>query len=76
MNSQTAMRFKTIGYGGKLVAHGLRSIVSSALNEEGFNSDVIEEALAYSDKNEVCRVHNRSTYLIKRRELIKWWELK
>lgn len=54
INSQTAnAALKRIGYGGKLVAHGLRSIASTALNEAGFNSDVIEAALAHSDKNEV-----------------------
>lgn len=51
MNSQTAnAALKRIGYGGKLVAHGLRSIASTALNEEGFNADVIEAALAHTDK--------------------------
>ncbi|MEM6161912.1 integrase domain-containing protein [Erwinia sp. P6884] len=76
MNSQTAnAALKRIGYGGKLVAHGLRSIASTALNEAGFNSDVIEAALAHSDKNEVRRAYNRSTYLIKRIELMEWWGL-
>ncbi|WP_312464123.1 integrase domain-containing protein [Pantoea endophytica] len=74
MNSQTAnAALKRIGYGGKLVAHGLRSIASTALNENGFNADVIEAALAHSDKNEVRRAYNRSTYLEKRRELMNWW---
>lgn len=74
MNSQTAnAALKRIGYGGKLVAHGLRSIASTVLNEAGFNPDVIEAALANSDKNEVRRAYNRSTYLKKRRELMNWW---
>ncbi|MGO3013191.1 MAG: integrase domain-containing protein [Hafnia alvei] len=74
MNSQTAnAALKRIGYGGKLVAHGLRSIASTALNEQGFNADVIEAALAHSDKNEVRRAYNRSTYLNKRIELMNWW---
>lgn len=75
MNSQTAnAALKRIGYGGKLVAHGLRSIASTALNEAGFNSDVIEAALAHSDKNEVRRAYNRSTYLKQRIDLMNWWE--
>ncbi|WP_426784334.1 integrase domain-containing protein [Salmonella enterica] len=74
MNSQTAnAALKRIGYGGKLVAHGLRTIASTALNEAGFNPDVIEAALAHSDKNEVRRAYNRSTYLLKRIELMNWW---
>lgn len=76
MNSQTAnAALKRIGFGGKLVAHGLRSIASTAMNEEGFNPDVIEAALAHSDKNEVRRAYNRSTYLEQRIELMAWWGL-
>ncbi|KFX20444.1 integrase domain-containing protein [Pectobacterium betavasculorum] len=74
MNSQTAnAALKRIGYGGKLVAHGLRSIASTAMNEAGFNPDVIEAALAHCDKNEVRRAYNRSTYLEQRKELMDWW---
>ncbi len=74
MNSQTAnAALKRIGYVGKLVAHGLRSIASTAMNEEAFNADVIEAALAHSDKNEVRRAYNRSIYLDKRIELMNWW---
>jgi len=74
MNSQTAnAALKRMGYGGKLVAHGLRSIASTAMNEAGKNADVIEAALAHSDKNEVRRAYNRSLYLEQRRELLEWW---
>lgn len=74
MNSQTAnAALKRIGYGVKLVAHGLRSIASTAMNEAGLNSDVIEAALAHSDKNEVRRAYNRTTYLNQRKEIMSWW---
>jgi len=74
MNSQTAnAALKRIGFGGKLVAHGLRSIASTALNEEGFNADIIEAALAHVDKNEIRRAYNRSTYLPQRQALLTWW---
>ena len=74
MNSQTAnAALKRMGYGGKLVAHGLRSIASTALNEASFNPDVIESALAHTDKNEVRRAYNRSTYLEQRKDMMSWW---
>jgi len=74
MNSQTAnAAIKRMGYGNKLVAHGMRSIASTAMNEANFNADVIESALAHSDKNEVRRAYNRSTYLKQRIELMDWW---
>ncbi len=67
------MAIKRMGYKGKLVSHGLRSIASTALNEQGFNPDVIESALAHIDKNEVRRAYNRSEYLEQRRKLMCWW---
>lgn len=74
MNSQTAnAALKRIGYGGKLVAHGLRSIASTAMNESEFNADVIEAALAHSDKDEVRRAYNRTVYLEQRKSLMAWW---
>lgn len=74
MNSQTAnAALKRIGYGNRLVAHGLRSIASTALNEAGKNPDVIEAALAHSDKNEVRKAYNRSNYLKQRVDLMSWW---
>lgn len=74
MNSQTAnAAIKRMGYGGKLVAHGLRSIASTALNEAEFNADVIESALAHCDKNDVRRAYNRSNYLLQIVDLMKWW---
>lgn len=74
MCSQTAnAAIKRMGYGGRLVAHGLRSIASTAMNEQGFAPDVIEAALSHLDKDEVRRAYNRSTYLEQRRPLMAWW---
>jgi len=73
MNSQTVnASLKRAGFGGVLVSHGLRSIASTALNEQGFPPDVIEAALAHVDKNEVRRAYNRSDYL-ERRPMMQWW---
>ncbi|HCD1851769.1 TPA: tyrosine-type recombinase/integrase, partial [Klebsiella quasipneumoniae] len=72
MNSQTAnAALKRIGFGGKLVAHGLRAIASTAMNEAFFNPDAIEAALSHIDKNEIRRAYNRSNYLKKRIELME-----
>ena len=74
MNSQTVnAALKRAGLGGVLVSHGLRSIASTALNEQGFSPDVIEAALAHVDKNEVRRAYNRSDYLEQRRPMMQWW---
>jgi integrase len=62
-----------IGYKNKLVAHGLRALASTTLNEQGHDPDVIESALAHLDKNEVRRAYNRAEYLERRRVLMCYW---
>jgi integrase len=62
-----------MGYKNRLVAHGLRALASTTLNETGHNPDVIESALSHVDKNEVRRAYNRAEYLDSRRELMCWW---
>jgi hypothetical protein len=39
-----------MGFAGRLVAHGMRALASTSLNEQGFDHDVIETALAHADK--------------------------
>ncbi len=73
-NPQTAnMAIKRMGYGGKLVAHGLRALASTTLNEQGHDPDIIEAALAHEDKNTVRRAYNRAQYLDRRHEMMLWW---
>ncbi|ARF51890.1 integrase arm-type DNA-binding domain-containing protein [Pantoea stewartii] len=57
---------------GKLTSHGLRSVASVALNEEGFNPDVIEAALAHVGSDAVRNAYNRTTYLEQRRKMMQW----
>lgn len=74
VNEQTAnAAIKRMGYKGKLVAHGLRSIASTTLNERGFDADVIEAALSHVDKNEVRRAYNRAEYFERRKVLMASW---
>lgn len=71
---QTAnMALKRMGYGGELVAHGLRALASTTLNEQGFDYDVIEAALAHTDKNDVRSAYNRAEYLERRKPMMCWW---
>lgn len=74
INNETAnMALKRMGFEGRLVSHGLRSLGSTTLNEHGFNPDVIEAALAHVDKNQVRSAYNRAEYIEKRIELMDWW---
>lgn len=53
--------------------HWLRPIASIALNESGYNADIIGAGLSHIGKNEVRRAYNRSTYLSQRVPLMQWW---
>lgn len=64
---------RRIGYKDRLVAHGFRALASTTLNEQEFNPDVIEAALAHVDKNTVRKAYNRAEYLKPRTELMTWW---
>ena len=73
-NSQTAnMALKRMGFEGRLVSHGMRSIASTTLNEHGFDPELIEVALAHVDKNEVRSAYNRADYVERRRPMMAWW---
>lgn len=74
INDQTAnAALRRLGYGGRLVAHGLRSLGSTTLNEQGFNPDAIEAALSHADENEIRRAYNRSDYFKQRQIMMEWW---
>lgn len=74
INNQSAnAALKRLGYGGRLVAHGLRSLGSTTLNEQGFNPDAIEAALSHSDENEIRRTYNRTDYFEQRVIMMDWW---
>ncbi|EHK2855489.1 tyrosine-type recombinase/integrase [Vibrio parahaemolyticus] len=73
-NSQTAnMALKRMGFAGRLVSHGLRSLASTTLNEQGFEADLIEAALAHIDDNQVRSAYNRTDYLERRIPMMCWW---
>ncbi|HDC4322795.1 integrase domain-containing protein [Aeromonas hydrophila] len=74
INNQSAnAALKRLGYGGRLVAHGLRSLGSTTLNEQAFNPDAIEAALSHSDENEIRRAYNRTDYFEQRVIMMNWW---
>jgi len=72
-NETANMALKRLGYKDRLVAHGLRSLASTILNEHEFNRDIIESALAHVDNNSIRGVYNRAEYLEQRRVMMQWW---
>ena len=63
----------SMGYRGKLTAHGFRGTASTILNEHGFNSDWIERQLAHCPSNSVRAAYNHAQYIPERRKMMEWW---
>lgn len=74
MNPSTAnVAIKRMGFKDRLVAHGLRSIASTILNEQNFDSDLIETALSHVSSNDIRNIYNRAEYIERRRVMMDWW---
>lgn len=73
-NSQAAnMALKRMGFQDRLVSHGMRSMASTILNENGWDPELVEVALAHVDKDEVRSAYNRAEYIERRRPMMAWW---
>jgi integrase len=62
-----------LGYADVATVHGFRAVASTALNEMGFDPDVIEAQLAHTQQNEVRAAYNRAKYLEQRRTMLEQW---
>lgn len=56
-----------------MTAHGFRSMASTILNENGFNSDWIERQLAHVEGNKVRAAYNYAEYLAERKTMMQWY---
>ncbi len=64
---------KTMGYKNKIVSHGFRSMASTVLHENGFDTMHIEKQLSHSDRNKIRASYNHAEYLEQRRQMLQWW---
>lgn len=62
-----------MGYHNKATMHGFRHTASTILNEKGFRPDIIETALAHSDKNRVRGTYNHAEYKEERLVMMQLW---
>lgn len=61
------------GYGGKHTGHGFRHLLSTELNERGYNSDWIEAQLAHAGGDKIRATYNKAQYLEQRRTMMQDW---
>lgn len=63
----------TMGFKGRQTAHGFRHLVSTALNELGYQSDWVERQLAHGDPDKIRGTYNKAMYLEPRRKMMQAW---
>lgn len=74
MSSESVNRaLNRLGYAGKQCSHGLRSIASTAMNENEFNVEVVESLLSHIKGDQTRIAYDRSQYEKQRREYLEWW---
>lgn len=65
---------RRLGYAkDEMTGHGFRSMASTLLNEQGWNSDAIERQLAHSDQDGVRAAYNYAEYLPERKKMMQAW---
>ncbi len=64
---------KRVGYRGRQTAHGFRHLISTALNERGYERDWVERQLAHGDPDRIRGTYNKAMYLDQRRKMMQEW---
>ena len=65
---------RRLGYtAAEMTGHGFRSIASTLLNEQGWNSDAIERQLSHGERDKVRGAYNFAEYLPERRKMMQAW---
>lgn len=62
-----------MGYAGKLSAHGFRATASTALNERGYPSHIVEMQLAHWRRDKTESSYNHAKYWRERIDLMGFW---
>ncbi|WP_419174420.1 tyrosine-type recombinase/integrase [Desulfosediminicola sp.] len=73
-NNTVNAALRRMGYSKEeLTGHGFRSMASTLLHENGWNTDVIERQLAHVESSTVKRAYNHAEHLPERRKMMQWW---
>jgi len=72
-DGSVAGMLKRMGYRHKQTAHGFRHLVSTALNDRGYDADWIERQLAHGDPDKIRGTYNKAQYLEPRRKMMQQW---
>lgn len=64
---------KRLGFRGKQTMHGFRHLISTALNEMGYDPEWVERQLAHGDPDKIRGIYNKAVYLEPRRKMMQEW---
>lgn len=62
-----------MGYAGKMSAHGFRATASTALNEQGYPSHIVEMQLAHWHRDKTEASYNHAKYWPERVKIMQVW---
>lgn len=71
--AENTLRLALHRLGFKVTIHGMRSLITDVLNENGFNSDAIERQLDHVERDKVRRAYLRSDFLEERTRMMQWF---
>jgi integrase len=71
--AENTLRLALHRLGFKVTIHGMRSLISNVLNEEGFNRDAIERQLDHQEPNQVRASYLRSNFMEERVKIMQWF---
>jgi len=65
---------RRLGYvKGEMTGHGFRSMASTILHEQGWDSEVVERQLAHGDRNKIRASYNYAQHLPERSRMMQAW---
>ena len=75
MSNHTVLgALRRMGYAkDEMTGHGIRSLASTLLNEQGWHRDAIERQLAHSERDAVRAAYNYAEHLPERRRMMQAW---
>jgi len=71
--SENTLRLGLHRLGFKVTVHGMRSLITDVLNENGFNPDAIEKQLDHAEQSQVRRAYLRSNFMDERVKMMQWF---
>jgi integrase len=71
--AENTMRQALHTLGFAVTHHGIRSLITDVLNENGFRQDPIERQLDHQEKNQVRRAYLHSDFMEERRAMMQWF---